>query len=261
MKFEDIQDYLYLRGKVRNAWEVVRFRKTASKEDQLVVDYVDEPPLFIRGTTNDWHMFHRINLRDEYRLDQAKGWQCVVDIGGNAGFFAARASKIAKRVITCEPVSYHFERLTMNCAERHNIESLPMAIAAEPGRKKIYRPRLMNMTGVHSLYRDMGGHMTDEYDEVDAITVNELFQRCTVDRCDLLKLDVEGAEYEILHSASKETLEKIKRIHGEYHNVQPQDPRTRIAHFQDFLKSKGYRVEIVPHRKKANHGTFFATRP
>jgi hypothetical protein len=42
--------------------------------------------------------------------------------------------------------------------------------------------------------------------------------------------------------------------------VAPEVPRTRIDAFAGFLRSRGYNVEVEPHRRKPNLGLFFATR-
>ncbi|MHC5210836.1 MAG: FkbM family methyltransferase, partial [Planctomycetota bacterium] len=232
MRLSDLSDYVALRRMVSNPWETIRFRTRKSRADRrLVVRMLDGPPLHVRGGANDYHIFHRIFLRDEYRLEGHTGWECVIDIGGSVGLFATRAAAIAKRVITYEPVTGNFEQLQLNCSGRKDIEAVLAAVSGTSGRLRIYRPVAEGFTGRHSAYRDLAGLMTDDYDEVDAITLDELFLRHQVTRCDLLKIDCEGAEYEILHAASDETLEHIDRIHAEYHNVSPDDPRTRIAHF------------------------------
>jgi FkbM family methyltransferase len=261
VKLNDLSDYVALRRIVANPWETIRFRKKKSREHcRLVVQMFDGPPLHVRGGTNDFHIFHRIFLRDEYHLDGHAGWECVVDIGGNVGLFAIRAAAIARRVITYEPVSDNFEQLTVNCAGRDGVEAVRAAVAGSPGRLRLYRPVDHSFSGRHSAYRDLAGLMTDDYDEVDAVTLDELLRRHEIAHCDLLKIDCEGAEYEILHGASDDAFARIDRIHAEYHNVSPDDPRTRIADFEAFLQGKGYATTVEPHRRHPNQGMIFASR-
>jgi hypothetical protein len=62
-----------------------------------------------------------------------------------------------------------------------------------------------------------------------------------VARCDLLKLDCEGAEHEILRSASADTLRRIRRVAAEYHEG-PQ-----FAHsgreLLELLESASFRID------------------
>lgn len=46
-----------------------------------------------------------------------------------------------------------------------------------------------------------------------------------------------------------------------YHDVQPEDPRTRLANFSAHLESKGFAVQTRPSRRRANQGNFLAERP
>ncbi|MEE8143456.1 MAG: FkbM family methyltransferase [Planctomycetota bacterium] len=260
MRPADISDLWTLRRIAANPFEVLRFRKNHSPEAELQVRLRDQPPLNLRGGKSDYHMFSRIFLRDEYRLRglAAGELQCVVDLGGNVGLFAARVAPLAQRVITYEPMEINYTQLLHNVELLGNVTAVCAAATGQPGSVRIYQPIADRLSGVYSAY---GGHLlSDEYVEVSAVTLDELFQKHQIERCDLLKLDVEGAEYEILHSASAETWGAIRRLHGEYHDVRPGERETRIDSFSAFLGSKGFRVETVAHRRKPNHGMFFARR-
>ena len=260
MKLRDFRDYFTLRRMTANPWEIIRFRKAQRSGRTLEVRMVDGPPLFIRGGLHDFHFFSRIYLRDEYRLSGYSDWECVVDLGANVGLFSARASTISQRVIAYEPVPMNFEQLRLSTRFCRNVVAVKTAVAGKAGLLRIYRPRKPNRTGAHSACFDLDGQMSETYDEVHAITLDELFRRHEIKHCDLLKLDVEGKEYEVLCEASDEVFRRIRRIHGEYHSVTPRDPRAQIDHLTEFLRSKGYTTEIVSNRKRPNFGLFFATQ-
>jgi hypothetical protein len=59
--------------------------------------------------------------------------------------------------------------------------------------------------------------------------------------CDLLKLDCEGSEYEILHGCSPETLSRVKRIVGEYHEWPGIDGTGQ--ELCRFLESRSFRID------------------
>jgi FkbM family methyltransferase len=263
MRIEDFHDYFALRRFTLNPWEVLRFRKHQKEGDLLTVRLKRHGPLHIRGGRTDFHMFHRIYLRDEYRLGNraAGSWNCVVDLGANVGLFSARASEIARKVVAYEPFPENFACLEKNVAPRENVEPVREAVAGETGVLKLFRPRNESNSGSYSSFAYDEQALSEEYDEVPAVTLDTLFDRHAIDRCDLLKMDVEGSEYEILYSASDATLARIERIHGEYHNVRPEDPGTRIQNLAAYLESKDFIFEKLPHRRKENHGLFFARRP
>ena len=264
MRPEDFRDYFKLHRFVANPWQVVRFRKTQTLGTALSVLLRDAPALHLRGGLPDHHMFHRIYLRDEYRLDPFdhpdRDWQCVVDLGANTGIFSARAAAFSNRVIAYEPIEENFRQLERNLRGRENVIFIRGAVAGESGPLRIYQPIEKTRTGAFSAHAKGGGFLSDRFEEVTAITLDELFERHQIEVCNLLKIDVEGEEYSVLDAAGDETLAKIERIHGEYHDVDRSDPRTRIQNFSRSLSSKGFDVVVLPHERKTNHGMFFATR-
>ncbi len=74
---------------------------------------------------------------------------------------------------------------------------------------------------------------------VTLITLDDVFERFDVKQCDLLKLDCEGAEYDILFAAREETLAKVRNIALEYHvgleDYSPEELKT-------FLQRQGFEI-------------------
>jgi hypothetical protein len=69
----------------------------------------------------------------------------------------------------------------------------------------------------------------------------ESFVKNKIQKCDLLKIDCEGLEYEILESLESELYAKIQRIVLEYHNGCPR----RIEKLRRKLESEGFFVETL----------------
>ena len=262
MRFSDMTDYLALRRLVNNAGEVARFRRNRDVEAELEVRLRSRPPLFLRGGRSDFHMFHRIFLRDEYRLRGLRPGRlsCVVDLGGNVGLFSARVAPEADRVVVCEPVPFNFSQLERNTGAFENVVAVPAAVAGESGTLRIFSPREEKRSGAFSAHLDPESGDGSVACEAKAVTLDELFAQEGITHCDLLKLDVEGSEYGVLATLSDTGWECIQRIHGEYHNVEPKTPENRWDYLEGLLRTRGFRVEALPHRRKENHGMFFAWR-
>ena len=87
--------------------------------------------------------------------------------------------------------------------------------------------------------------------KVKCITLEDIFNEYKINQCDFLKMDCEGAEYDILLSTGGETLRKIKQINMEYHLPQffgvgsPDLFPKLISH----LKNAGFEVSV----KKENY--------
>ncbi len=259
MKIDDLFDYFKLRSVTKNALEVIRFRKSRDPQAELKVCFRERPPLFLRGDHADFHMFHRIFLRDEYKLEQLKDKpQVVLDLGGNVGLFAARIAAECTKLIICEPIPENIERVKKNTAGHDNVVLIEKAVTSSVGTLKLYLPKSSKASGTFSSFAD-NDLLTEECLEVETTSLEQIFKEQQLDKVDLLKIDIEVSEYEVLH-ASAELLPRIQSIHGEYHDVSPEDPRTRIDNFTKFLEDSGYSVLIEPHSKHPNRAMFYAIR-
>jgi FkbM family methyltransferase len=251
-----------LRRMVKNPWETVRFRKNKRKGEILEVKMLDGRNLFLRAGYNDFHLFHRIYMKDEYNIAEFfhEKWECVIDLGANVGIFAAYISDIANRVVAYEPYPENFLCMKRNVEKRENVIPVCKAVSSKEEVLRLFRPVDESLSSVNSSFPEKDGLMSEKYDEVPAITLEQLFSEHEIDHCDLLKIDVEGMEYDILYATGDNIFERIDRIHGEYHNVEEHDFRTRISNFVSFLEEKGYSVRVEPHQRKENIGMFFARK-
>jgi FkbM family methyltransferase len=141
----------------------------------------------------------------------------VIDIGGHIGSFSIMASRKAPNgtILTFEAFDETFRQLQKNLSENHadNVRAFNLAVSDAVGRQTLFVNR-MNQAQ-NSLYADSG-----EERIVETTTLHNIFQENNIERCNLMKVDCEGAEYEILFSA-REVLSKIDRIILEYHEPSP----------------------------------------
>ncbi len=164
----------------------------------------------------------------------------VIDIGANIGAFSVYAAKQVPRgrVIAFEPASDNYEFLARNAAlnRLNNLTPVRAAVAGQAGVITLY---LGEASGVHSTTK---GHLTVSTgtEEVEAISLEGVFERYKLDRCDLLKLNCEGAEFEILYSAPESILAKIQRIAMEYHAKE--NKRQKANEMVDYLRKHGFEV-------------------
>jgi FkbM family methyltransferase len=94
---------------------------------------------------------------------------------------------------------------------------VPCAIAADDGLLTFHESRV-NESG--SLLDDHVNVIQDEitsYD-VEALTLASLFERLALTRVDMLKLDLEGAEYSVLESANDRQLQPVSQLFVEFHH-------------------------------------------
>lgn len=173
---------------------------------------------------------------EKYGVPLEAGWM-VVDIGGGLGDFALYAANITKSdVHTYEPFpesrALLKENLTYNSTT--NVHVFEEAVS-----NKVGALHLVTNTGVAVRHRTVED-ITDANLTVPAITLTDVVQRTESQHIDFLKMDCEGAEYEILLHAEDHTLNAIQHICMEYHdNLTPYTHHDLVDH----LTAKGFEVQ------------------
>jgi len=255
-----LHHYLRLRRNVRDAWHVLQRYRVSSDDVDVVLR--NGAHLTLRRACQDVTIFHRIFVQDEYRLERyerrIKG--DVVDLGANVGLFACRIAGRAARVICYEPITPNFAQLQRNTAALSNVTNVHAAVSGTAKTIRIHYPTDANFSGGFSQYPHPHLHHTDTYEDVPAVTLEMIFSRHDIQHCSMLKIDVEGAEYDILYQTPAAVLSCIERISGEYHHINGGDASRRIGALAAFLNKHGFDVEAMPKRRLANHGLFFAHR-
>jgi FkbM family methyltransferase len=184
---------------------------------------------------------HAIEREDYTKADFAlRESDVVLDIGANIGAFAVYAAKQTPRgrVIAFEPASDNFELLARNAALNRLANLVPVraAVAGESGVINLYRA---HGSGAHSTTAGRLSQSTG-IEQVEALTLEDVFRRHEIGSCNLLKLNCEGAEFEILHSAPATVLSRIERIAMEYHATE--NKRERAGRLIDHLCKQGFEV-------------------
>jgi FkbM family methyltransferase len=131
-----------------------------------------------------------------------------IDIGSNKGDFALLAAKVMGdrgRVLAFEPAPANIEWLRRS-VERNSyrcVEVVPCALGDSHGDAVLH---LSAQSGLHTLHDPHAGHQTVGSVSVPVRRLDDVLRERGIDRVDVGKIDVEGAELEVLQGAS-ETLD------------------------------------------------------
>lgn len=118
------------------------------------------------------------------------------------------------KVYSYEPQKDNYELMKENvCLNNLNkqITLFRYGIGATKGQKELFLSE--DNTGAHSFYTGK----KPKRENVDVITLKDVLCENEIVMCDFLKMDCEGAEFEILCSTDEETLKRIKTISLEFH--------------------------------------------
>lgn len=224
---------------------------------------VDGARFRVRRQTADKHFVKDVFIAEEYtpRGFEINETDTVVDVGGNIGAFAVFAARRAQRgrVISIEPVSENFSLLVHNLLVNgcRNATSVRAAIARVAGPLPIHLSG--EGSGSHSIHPTLL-ETTKHSEEVDGLTLADIFSRFEVQRCDFLKLDCEGAEFEILEGLPDDVGARIGKVAMEYHTNSIDGKRRQAARLIAQLERFGLQTEIYTDVAGTNRGMIFARR-
>lgn len=160
----------------------------------------------------------------------------IIDIGGNIGAFSLFAlyTLPASKVYVFEPEPQNFRCLEKNIALNAMGPRCTLVNKAVCGTRG---ERTLSLTGVNSAKNSMfATNPVSSKIKVSCMTLEDIFSEFTIPWCSLLKIDCEGAEYEILMNTPQDIFKRIKRIILEWHDVEGYTPQALVL----FLQSMGY---------------------
>ncbi len=187
------------------------------------------------------------------------GWT-VVDIGAGLGDFSIQAAHAYphNQVFAYEPFMESFTLLNRNLAANRvgNVQVFQQAVGQTGSL-------VLDLSGGEPLQiqsrqsQPAPAETQDRTVEVTSLALNEVFVQNGIRRCDLLKMDCEGAEYDILFNAKVEAMERVQRLVMEYHDgVNGYSHRDLVA----FLEQQGFEVRLTPNPVHAHLGYLYACR-
>ena len=182
----------------------------------------------------------------------------IIDIGAHVGAFAVWAASRwpGAKVICIEPDPVLFSYLRCNLANNDVTGPPPFAAACggTAGEAALYARGARALNTLYS--RDAYGSTFSLRGRVRVITLHEILDELGLGCCPLLKLDCEGAEYDILYAAPRDLLKKVDNIALEYHvGMNDHGPDELAGH----LRARGYSVRTLPPRDEEG-GYMYATR-
>jgi FkbM family methyltransferase len=181
------------------------------------------------------------------------GW-IILDIGAALGDFAIGAASRYPRsqVYAYEPFPASFallqENLRLNRIQ--NVQAFPYALGAQVGVQSL---RLVSPEAVQ--HTTTTGSCAGTALQVPGTTLDRVFAELHLSHCDYVKMDCEGAEYDILFHASEATVRQVRHFCLEYH-----DGVTDFSHHDlvSYFEARGFRVRLTPNPVHRRLGYLYA---
>ncbi|MBN1258669.1 FkbM family methyltransferase [Candidatus Peregrinibacteria bacterium] len=207
----------------------------------------------------DYAIAGELFLEHQYRFcDEAikRAGDAVIDIGGHLGFFSLYASLLNPKVpiYAFEPHIGNFEILKMNLRNNgvKNVTAKQMAVGKQVGQTLLHLSREdLNHSTVMAI------EPTGETQPVAMTTLARIFEKNRIEKCDLIKMDCEGAEFEILHNTPQRIFDKAGALFIEYHDWVKGGSGKKL---KDFLILSGFKTQQFSNNKMKELGFLWCTR-
>ncbi len=188
---------------------------------------------------------------------QPSNQDTVIDLGANIGVFMLHLVQQAPGIqVHCfEPSSRSRAQLQTQVNVNHLHETISIYPYAVSDRIGIATLACTNSSKDQSLFASTSDGSLVE--QVNTLSLQEAIELCGVKQIDLLKMDVEGAEIEIVEGASAALWQKVRRVVCEYHDRFRPGCCDRVS---ACLRSHGFRVEIQAAPPDGTVGLIYATR-
>ena len=166
----------------------------------------------------------------------------IVDLGANIGVFSVYAATTAHNVTVYayEPSQEFCDLLVDNVRLNHQDKAVQCFNLAVAGKAEI---RTLYVEGTDFYFPTLLGNDNQKTQETIAVkctTLADIIESNKLGKVDMLKMDCEGAEYEILYLTPPAYFTRIQEIRMEYHHI---DTEVRnVEHLKKFLTENGYNI-------------------
>lgn len=177
------------------------------------------PAVFhVREDTNDLHTAMACYQYDEYGLADLEAGATVLDLGAHIGGVTVQMAMRGVRVYAYEPIPENYALLVAN-VKANGLDDFVRCYCKAVTRRK--RGMWLHVGGVDTWHGWIGGEYRKggEARHALGISLNMVLKADNIEHVDVLKMDVEGSEWDVIGGASLTTLRKIDRIVGETHGV------------------------------------------
>ena len=240
--FDKLKIFLGSRNVFRNWYIFPNVYFGTIRKSHVIFETKNNLKLKIRTNSTDIMTLTNIWLVQEYdKKFQINENDIIIDIGAHIGLFSLFASQYCKngKIFSYEPIKENFELLLENIKlnKIENVHPHNSAVSKLNEKIKIF---YNDDQSAHSMFLE-----SDKNTTVDSISLQRIFDENKIESCNFLKIDCEGAEYEIIDSLPIEYFKKIEKMVIEYHfaDSKPELSKKLISK----INNAGFETKIRPH--------------
>lgn len=221
---------------------------------QVILKTRDGSSLNIRTKSSDIHVFAEIWLDNVYlRKFNLNDDSIVIDIGAHIGLFSLFIYRKLKnvRIFSFEPNLENYNLMVENIKKNNakKLSTFNMAVSSKIG-SILFFINEKDPAG-HSIFKKSTSSVN-----VTSVTLEKIINDNKISSCELLKLDCEGAEYDIIMNTPQEILVKINKISLEYEKI----PQINYSVEDIISKLKSCGFQVIKSEGTNGHGFLYAEK-
>lgn len=172
-------------------------------------------PFYIRGNSSDKLVIDQVFYQKDYDISLSFIPEIILDCGANIGLASIyfKNKYPNSKIISIEPENDNFNLLKKNLAPYNNVFFENKGLWSEKCYLNIFQGE-DNLPW--SFY--VKPTLTKTNTSIEAIGVDDIFKKYNLAKIDLLKIDIEGAEYELFEKNYDKWLPKVRVIIIELHD-------------------------------------------
>lgn len=194
--------------------------------------------------------YNEMFVERKYDCYELNDLDVVLDIGANNGLFTLLMLQSGcRKVYAFEPNKDSLVNLTHMFANNDKVAIVEKAVYINDSDLEFFiDPNNTTIGSLSESHLQTHGSSVQKI-TVPAISLKSFMKEHGVDRISLVKMDIEGAEYDIIEHLEDEVYDKVDSFLIEYHD----NTDRRVVRLLDILKSKGYDiVQIRNQNSKTN---------
>lgn len=201
--------------------------------------FYNKPNIRLSNSIPYYHNLEEFFVIEKYKTFFNKKYENVVDAGANVGVFIKYIlnKKLSKKIVAVECDPDALKDLHKNFEEETKVKIIPKALHTKSDTVEFYHSVDNPVTSASILNNN---NDSIEVINVESITLKELIDELGF--IDLLKVDIEGSEYDIFSDLKEELLLKINNIFIECHFFKEE---YQIKFNELIIKMKKNNFEII----------------